>query len=94
MSSYSKEVITSTCLDGSSFKFKFEMDRNLYLDMQDTHCNLKLHFFKEIWFFVFKKRKTEHKAKSEDDSDKELLTHYLLHSLLSNYEVFSYKTMV
>ena len=38
--------------------------------MRDTHLNLKLHLFKGRLFGAFKK-KSEHKAKSEDESDEE-----------------------
>ena len=32
-----QEVFPSTSLDESSIEFEFETDRNLYLDMRDTH---------------------------------------------------------
>ena len=32
----------STSLDLSSIEFEIETDRNLYLDMRDTHLSLKL----------------------------------------------------
>ena len=91
--SYTQEVFSITSLDESSIEFKFEMDRNLYLDMGDTHLSLKLQFFKGRLFDAFKKEKAEHKAKSEEDSDEEPQTYLtyvnnLLHSLLSNSEVF------
>ena len=37
------------------------------LDMRDTHISLKLHLLKERLFDGFKKEKSEHQAKSEDD---------------------------
>ena len=46
MSSYTQEVFPSTSLDESSIEFEFETDRNLYLDMRDTHLSLKLQLFK------------------------------------------------
>ena len=86
MSSYTKEVFTSTYLDESSVQFEFETDRNLYLDMRDNHLSLKLQLFTARLFDAFKKEKAEHKAKSEDDSDEKLQTYFtyvnnLLHSL-------------
>ena len=47
VSSYTQEVFPSLSLDESSIEFEFETDRNLYLDMRDTHLSLKLHLFKE-----------------------------------------------
>ena len=41
MSSQTQEVFPSTSLDESSVHFKFDSDRNLYLDMRDTHLSLK-----------------------------------------------------
>ena len=35
--------------------------------MRDTHISLKLHLLKERLFDGFKKEKSEHQAKSEDD---------------------------
>ena len=57
MSSYTQGVFPSTSLDESSIDFEFEMDRNLYLDMRDTHLSLKLQLFKGRLFEAFKKRK-------------------------------------
>ena len=83
----------STSLDESSIEFEFETDRKLYLDMPDIHLSLKLQLFKGKLFDVSKKKKAEHKAKSEEDSDEELQTYLtdvnnLLHSLFSNCEVY------
>ena len=71
-------------------KFEIETDRKLYLDMHDIHLILKLQFLKGRLSDAFKK--TEHKGKSEEDSDEEpqiylsyVYTH--LHSLFSNCEV-------
>ena len=72
MSSNTQEVIASTSLDESNFEFKFETDRNLYLDMRDTLLILKLILFKGMLFDAFKREKAKHKAKSRDDSDDEL----------------------
>ena len=99
MSSYTQEVFPSTSLDESSIEFEFETDRNLYLDMRDTHLSLKLQLFKGRLFDAFKKEKAEHKAKSEEDSDEEPQTYLtyvnnLLHSLFSNCEVYFNNTMV
>ena len=91
ISSYTQKVFPSTSLDESSIEFEFETHRNLYLDMSDTHVSLKLLLCKGRLFDAFKKKKAEHKAKSEDDSDEEPQTYLtyvnnLLHSLLSNCE--------
>ena len=99
ISSYKQEVFTSTSLDEGSIEFEFETDRNLYLDLRDTHLSLKLQLFKGRLFDAFKKEKAEHKAKSEEDSDEEPKTYLnyvnnLLHSLFSNCEVYFNKTMV
>ena len=53
----------------------------------------------EDCLMLSKKKRTEHKAKSEDDSDEEPHTYLtyvnnLLHSLFSNCEVYFNKTMV
>ena len=48
MSSYTQEIFPSTSLDESSIEFDFETDRNLYLDMRDTHLSLKLQLFNAI----------------------------------------------
>ena len=99
ISSYIQEVFPSTSLDESSIEFEFETDRNLYLDMRDTHLSLKLQLFKGRLFEAFKKEKAEHKAKLEEDSDEEPQTYLtyvnnLLHSLFSNCEVYFNNTMV
>ena len=91
ISSYTQEVFPSTSLDGSSIEYEFETDRNLSLDMRDTHLSLKLQLFKGRLFDAFKKEKAEYKAKSEQDSDEEPQTYLpyvnnLLHYLFSNYE--------
>ena len=100
ISSYIQEVFPSTSLDESSIEFEFETDRNLFLDMLDTHLNLKLQLFKGRFFEAFKNEKAEHKAKSEEeDSDEEPQTYLtyvnnLLRSLFSNCEAYFNKTMV
>ena len=53
---------------------------------------MKLQLFNGRWFEAFKKEKTEHKSKSEDDSDEEPQTYptyvsNLLHSQFSNCEI-------
>ena len=91
-SSYIQEVFPSTSLDESSIEFEFETDRNLYLDMRDTHLSLKLQLIKRRLFEAFKIEKAEHKAKSEEDSDEEPQTYLtyinnLLYCLFSRCEV-------
>ena len=61
MSSCTQEVFPSTSLDETSIEFEFETDRNIYLDMRDTHLSLKLQLFKGRMFDAFKKEKAEHK---------------------------------
>ena len=39
ISSYIQEVFPNTSLDESSIEFEFETDRNLYLNMRDTHLS-------------------------------------------------------
>ena len=97
--SYTYEVFPSVSLDESSIEFEFETEPNVYLDMRDTHLSLKLQLFKERLFDPFRKEKAEQKAKSEDDSDEEPQTYLtyvsnLLHSLVSNCEIYFNKTMV
>ena len=99
ITSYTQEVFPSNSLDESSIECKFETDRNLNLDMRDTHISLKLQLFKERFFEAFKKEKAEHKAKSEENSDEEPQTYLtyvnnLLQSLFSNCEVDFKNTMV
>ena len=99
MSSYTQEVHACTSVDESSVQFEFEMDRNLYLDMLDTHLSLNLHFFKGRLFDAFKNEKAEHKAKSKDDSYEEpeqdlTYVNKLLYSLFSKFEVYFDNTMV
>ena len=91
--SYTQEVFPSTSLDESSIEFEFETDRYLDLDMRDTHLSLKLQLFKGRLIDTFKTEKTEHNTKSEEDLDEEPQTdltyvNNLLHSLLSNCEVY------
>ena len=98
-SSYIQEVFPSTSLDESSIEFEFETDRNLYLDMRDTHLSLKLQLIKRRLFEAFKIEKAEHKAKSEEDSDEEPQTYLtyinnLLHCLFSRCEVYFKNTTV
>ena len=69
MSSYTQEVFPRTSLDENRNEFEFETDRNLYLDMVDTHLSLKLQLFKGRLFDAFKRGKVERKAKYEDNSD-------------------------
>ena len=99
ISSYIQEVFPSTSLDESSIEFEFETDRNLYLEIRDTHLSLKLQLFKEKLFEAFKNEKAENKAKSEQDSDEEPQTcltyvNNLQHSLFSNCEVYFNNTKV
>ena len=44
MSSYTQEVFPST--SESSIEIEFKKNRNLYLNMRDTHLSLKLELFK------------------------------------------------
>ena len=65
--------------------------------MRFTHFSLKLQLFKGRLFDAFKKDKTEHD--SEDDSDEEPQTYLtyvnnLLHSLISNCEIYFNTTVV
>ena len=67
--------------------------------MRGTHLSLKIKLIKGRLFDDFEKEKTEHKAKSEDDSDEEPPSHLtyvsnLLHSVFSNCEVYFNNTMV
>ena len=99
MSSYTKKVFPSTYLVESSIEFEFETERNLYLDMRDTHLSFKLQLINGKLFDAFRKEKAVHRAKSEDDSDEELQTYFtyvnnLLHSLLSNCEFHFNNTRV
>ena len=71
MSSYTQEVFFKTSLDESRIEFKFETDRNLYLDMRDTNLSLKVQLFKGRQFDAFKREKTDHEVKSEEVSDEE-----------------------
>ena len=58
ISSYTREIFPSSSLAESSTDFAFETDRNIYLDMRDTHLKLKLQLFKGILFDAFKIRKS------------------------------------
>ena len=71
ISSYTQENFRSISLDVRSIEFVFEIDRNLYLDMRDTHLSLKLQLFKGRLFDAFIKEKAELKAKLEIESDQE-----------------------
>ena len=77
-SSYTQEVFSSSSIDESSIDFKFEMDRNIYLDTRDTHISLKLQLFKGRVFDVFKRAKADLKTKTEDESDKKPELHLTL----------------
>ena len=61
ISPYTQEVFPSTFLDESSTEFELETDRNLYLDMRDTHLSLKLQLFKGRLFDAFKREKARTK---------------------------------
>ena len=55
------------------------------------HLSLNIHFFQGRLFDAFKKRKSHHKARAENDSDEEpepdsTYVKNLLFSLLSNYK--------
>ena len=62
ISSYTQEVYPSTSPDESGIGFQLETERNLDLNMRDTHVSLKLQLFKGRLFDAFKKEKAEHKA--------------------------------
>ena len=57
MSSYTQKLFPSTSLDESIIEFEFETDRNLYLEMCNTHLSLKLRLFKRRMFDALKKKK-------------------------------------
>ena len=56
LSSYTQEVFPSISLDEISIDFKLETDRNLYLDMRDTHSSIKFQLFKGRLFEAFKNK--------------------------------------
>ena len=67
--------------------------------MRDTHLSFKLQLFKGRLFDAFKKEKTEHNAKSEDDSDEKpqiylTFVNNLLYYPFSNCEVYFNITIV
>ena len=98
ISSYTQGVFPSISPDESSIDFEFETDHTLYLDMRDTHLSLTVQLVQRRLTDAFKREKSEHKAKSEDDSDEEAEPYFtyasnLLHSLFSNYEVDFNNTM-
>ena len=96
LSSYTEEVFSST-LDESSIECEFETDRNLYLDMRDTHLSLKLQLFKERLFDAFKRKSRSKQNQSGSDEEPEPYLTYvnnLLHSLFSNCEVYFNNTRI
>ena len=109
ISAYTQDIFPSTSRDESSIEFESELDRNLSLDMRDTHLSLKLQLFKGRLLDAYKKEKAEHEGinyqsfhpqyRTEDDSDEEsepYLTYGndLLHSLFFNCEVCFNNTMI
>ena len=42
LSSHEQEIYPTTSLDGNSFEFKFQTDRNVYLDLRQTYLALKI----------------------------------------------------
>ena len=94
-SSHVHEVYPSTSLDESSieFKFEFETDRIINLDMRDNHLQIKVGLQKGRLFDDFMKKDEHGKADmgmSSTDEDLHYLTHVnnLLHSLFSNCKVY------
>ena len=94
---YTREVFPSNSIEEGKIEFEFESDI-IFLEMRDTHLRLKLQFFKGGLLDAVKKRKPEHKVKSEDYSDEKPQTYLiyvsnLLRSLITNCEVYFNTTM-
>ena len=96
ISSHIQEVYPTTSLDESSIEFEYETDRNVFIDMRDTHLLIKLKAHKNRFFDDYAEI-DEHKDggdgvldETTTAADYSYYTHVnnLLHSLFSNVEVY------
>ena len=79
LSSHEQEIYSTTSLDENCIEFKFQTDRNYYVDLGQSFLALKLKFVKRRGYDTYesKERKKEHKDESVvftetgDDSDQE-----------------------
>ena len=99
LSSHEQEIYPNTSLDENCIEFKFQTDRNYYVDLRQTYLVWKLKLVRGRGYesYKTKKVKKEHKgeAKAEEEETTEeepvpLVTHVniVLLSFFSNVEVY------
>ena len=102
LSSQEQEIYPTTSLDENCIEFKFQTDRNHYVNLRQSFLALKLKFVKGRGYDTYesKEKKKEHKDESvvftetSDDSDQEeevarvTYVNNILHSIFSNVEVY------
>ena len=99
-SSHEQEVCPTTSLDENCLEFKFQTDRNYYVDLRQSFLALKLKFVKGRGYDKYEiKKKKEHKEESvvftetrTDDEEEEVarVTYSInkMPSIFSNVEVY------
>ena len=103
LSSHEQEIYPTTSLDESCIDFKFQTDRNYYVDLRQSFLALKLKFFKgrDYDTYASKEKKMEHNDESviftetgtDDEEEQEEVArdtyvNNIMHSIFSNVEVY------
>ena len=101
LSSHERESYPTTSLDENCIEFEFQTDRNYYVDLRQSFLALKLKLVKGRGYDTYesKEEKKEHKDESVvftetgDDGEEEEVARVtyvnkIMHSILSNVEVF------
>ena len=104
LSSHEQEFYPTTSVDENSIEFEFQTDRNVYVDLRQTHFALKFKIVKGHGFDTYKtSEKKEHKEDTvfaetgnddaefiEEDEGVPHFTHVnnILHSIFSNAELY------
>ena len=57
LSSYEQEIYTTTSFDENGIEFEFQTDRNVYVDLRQTHLALKIKLVKGRGLDTYKRRK-------------------------------------
>ena len=65
LSSYEQEIYTTTSFDENGIEFEFQTDRNVYVDLRQTHLALKIKLVKGRGLDTYKTRK-KRKEQKED----------------------------
>ena len=100
LSSHEQEVYATTSLDENGIEFEFQTDRNYYIDLRQTYLVLKLKLVRGRGYEVYnteevkKEHREEAKAEEEEPAEEDdpapFVTHVdnILHSILSNVELY------